>query len=319
MFRLASKINVGKTSRRDWYGEAHARSDTRDGSSNIFISPYVSDSYLIGDVLIHELVHIVVGVEHDHDAVFKTCADRIGLIGKLTSTSAGPDLMPRLRTMIDELGPYPYSPLIKRPPDDPSPAEDKVTPSTGLPPDPDTATPAPPPPPPKPPRPALRSAPVRRRSPGAKKPRVPESTLLPPVTERPAHLQARAASPLGDEPSASEPAEGEPVAAAASDAIIIDGSGVARTPPAPAAPDALVVLRYRTQHDPDRDEELTFPSPADAQEWLASYIRDAWDDDESMPRDVVRQYSERFGLTWSITYTASDKVFDSYPAPTKES
>jgi hypothetical protein len=109
-------VTVGHTSRGDRYGEAHARSETRDGTGNIYISPYLADPIRIGEILIHELVHLVVGVENDHDETFKACADRIDLVGEVTSTLAGSDLMPRLRAMIEELGEYPYSPLIERPP-----------------------------------------------------------------------------------------------------------------------------------------------------------------------------------------------------------
>src|SRR5687768_4262562 len=76
-------VTVGHPSRDHRYGEAHTRSKTRDGTSHIFISPYVADPIRISEILIHELAHVVVGVEHQHDKVFKECAKRIGLIGKI--------------------------------------------------------------------------------------------------------------------------------------------------------------------------------------------------------------------------------------------
>ena len=61
------------------------------------------------DILTHELVHASVGNEHGHKGPFKTLARALGLEGKLTATTAGPELEKHLQDIVKTLGKYPHS------------------------------------------------------------------------------------------------------------------------------------------------------------------------------------------------------------------
>ena len=77
----------------------------------IFISPKLAQPLRVADVLVHELVHVAVGIDAGHRGAFAACARKIGLAGKLTSTHAGPDLVALLTPILEQLGPYPHAPL----------------------------------------------------------------------------------------------------------------------------------------------------------------------------------------------------------------
>lgn len=88
---------------------AEAASDKRP---QIFVSPTQDDEpanpYAVLPVLVHELVHAVVGNEAKHGPDFKACAEAVGLTGKMTSTVAHDDLQPTLAQWREQLGPYPH-------------------------------------------------------------------------------------------------------------------------------------------------------------------------------------------------------------------
>lgn len=88
---------------------AEAASDKRP---QIFVSPTQNDEpsneYAVLPVLVHELVHAVVGIEAKHGPDFKACAEAVGLTGKMTSTVASDDLKPTLALWREQLGPYPH-------------------------------------------------------------------------------------------------------------------------------------------------------------------------------------------------------------------
>jgi hypothetical protein len=98
-----------------WPGDASS-----DGKNQIFVSPFCSTGTAPSEVLatlVHEVVHAVVGLENKHGKAFKKCALAVGLDGKMTSTTAGPDLMVTIGEWEKQLGPYPHSPLnpLRRP------------------------------------------------------------------------------------------------------------------------------------------------------------------------------------------------------------
>jgi len=78
-----------------------------NGVSQVFISPTLQDPIDILGTLLHELVHVAVGVEHGHRSPFAVCARAVGLEGKMTSTKVSEDLRPTLETIANNLGPYP--------------------------------------------------------------------------------------------------------------------------------------------------------------------------------------------------------------------
>lgn len=77
----------------------------------IFISPLLEERVEVLAVLIHEITHAVVGIEHKHRKPFGDVARALGLEGKLTATVAGEALTCRLGGLAKELGPYPHARL----------------------------------------------------------------------------------------------------------------------------------------------------------------------------------------------------------------
>lgn len=99
--------NIKKSS-----GECWSRKCSKDGTFEIFISPSVdhpSNKSGVLAILIHELVHCVVGLKEGHKAPFKHCAVKVGLTGKMTSSIAGKELLVLLRSVAYRLGPYPHA------------------------------------------------------------------------------------------------------------------------------------------------------------------------------------------------------------------
>ena len=99
-YSLPSK-GAARGSRSQRIGEAWVPECNSEGRHTILISPAIepeepSRSLEILGTLIHEVVHIVVGVQHGHRAPFKKCALAVGLTGKMTATTNGPELTERL-------------------------------------------------------------------------------------------------------------------------------------------------------------------------------------------------------------------------------
>lgn len=97
-----SKKHIGQ----HWSPES---SDDKRGS--IFISPILDDGLEVLGVLTHEMVHAAVGNNHHHGPVFRKCATKVGLVGKMTATTSGPELAKCLEKTLGELGPYPHAKL----------------------------------------------------------------------------------------------------------------------------------------------------------------------------------------------------------------
>lgn len=94
-------------------GEAWSSKSSRDKHHEIFISPSVDKAERVLDVLVHELVHVTVGLESGHKGSFAQCARKIGLEGRMTATVAGDALRERLKLMAGKLGVYPHGSLDK--------------------------------------------------------------------------------------------------------------------------------------------------------------------------------------------------------------
>lgn len=89
-------------------GECWGKEITVDGVPQIFISPLIKDSVEVLAILVHEVVHAVVGSAAKHGGKFKKCALAVGLEGKMTSTVAGDELVEIAKEWIKELGDYPH-------------------------------------------------------------------------------------------------------------------------------------------------------------------------------------------------------------------
>lgn len=92
-------------------GECWDAAASADGSSAIFVSPIIADAATAAAVLVHEMVHAAVGVSHGHRGPFRRMALAVGLTGKMTATTATPELADKLAEIVDEIGPYPHAAL----------------------------------------------------------------------------------------------------------------------------------------------------------------------------------------------------------------
>ena len=90
-------------------GECWAPDCSKDETTEIMISMGIDDPMAVSETLVHEMVHAVVGVKHEHKAAFKRCAVGVGLEGKMTETHAGDELTERLNALIEDLPPYPHA------------------------------------------------------------------------------------------------------------------------------------------------------------------------------------------------------------------
>ena len=92
-------------------GECWSKDCSADGLHQIFVSPLLEDPldpYGVLPVLLHEVCHAVVGIEHGHKTPFKDCVYAVKLVGKATSTYADDTLLPDLKEIHERLGAYPH-------------------------------------------------------------------------------------------------------------------------------------------------------------------------------------------------------------------
>jgi hypothetical protein len=61
--------------------------------------------------LVHEVVHAVDRNENGHGAPFKKIATKVGLVGKMTATTAGEELEQKIEGWVKKLGDYPHAKL----------------------------------------------------------------------------------------------------------------------------------------------------------------------------------------------------------------
>lgn len=99
------------TGRNRRIGECWSDKASADGTFEIFISPSVGTGLEAAAILVHELVHAAVGLACGHKGPFRRVALAVGLMGKMTATTAGPALVIRLNAIIAEVGPYPHAKL----------------------------------------------------------------------------------------------------------------------------------------------------------------------------------------------------------------
>jgi hypothetical protein len=92
-------------------GECWSQQSSKDGTFEIFISPKLDDPSRVTDVLVHEVVHAVVGLEAKHGKLFKQCATKIGLEGKMTATVASAELNAKIKRWLERVPAYPHKEL----------------------------------------------------------------------------------------------------------------------------------------------------------------------------------------------------------------
>lgn len=92
-------------------GECWSNTASADGTTQIFISPILGKIEKVDHVIVHELVHAVVGNKAGHGATFAKCARAVGLTGKMIATTASPELRERLNAINASVGTYPHAGL----------------------------------------------------------------------------------------------------------------------------------------------------------------------------------------------------------------
>ena len=119
--KLSKKIRVScgfpKRAHHKAIGQCWDGFASEDETHEIFICPTQADPVRVLDILLHELIHAAVGVEHGHRGPFRTMAKEFGLAGKMTATYAeeGTELYETLSKMVSSLGKYPHAPMKKLP------------------------------------------------------------------------------------------------------------------------------------------------------------------------------------------------------------
>jgi len=109
-WRVSCSFPGGGTARKR-IGECWSEKNSESGYTEIFISPVLSKKDQVDHVLVHEMVHASVGVEHGHRAPFAKLARAIGLEGKMTATTAGAELRKRLNAITSKMPAYPHGAL----------------------------------------------------------------------------------------------------------------------------------------------------------------------------------------------------------------
>ena len=92
-------------------GQCFAQAASAAEVNEIFVSPCIADGPQAAAILAHELCHAADNCQHGHRAEFRRIAIAIGLQGKMTATTAGPELAERLNALCQAIGEYPHAAL----------------------------------------------------------------------------------------------------------------------------------------------------------------------------------------------------------------
>jgi len=99
----------GGGSARKRIGECWPSGSSDDATREMFISPAEDDPLEVLGIVAHEMIHAIDDCEHGHRGPFRTMALAIGLEGKMTATTSGPELTVKLEKISQALGPYPHA------------------------------------------------------------------------------------------------------------------------------------------------------------------------------------------------------------------
>jgi hypothetical protein len=92
-------------------GQCWTSAVSEDKTHEMFICPTQANPLRVCDILLHEMVHATIGVEHGHKRPFIKLARWLGLEGKITATVAGKDLGERIAKLLAAMPPYPHAPM----------------------------------------------------------------------------------------------------------------------------------------------------------------------------------------------------------------
>lgn len=108
------KVSVGFPgggSARKRIGECWPRSRSSLKVNEIFLNPAMKDVARLMDVLVHEAIHAVDDCQHGHKGFFRRTALAAGLVGKMTATSAGPELKAWIDATLKKMPAFDYGSL----------------------------------------------------------------------------------------------------------------------------------------------------------------------------------------------------------------
>lgn len=109
------RISVGFPNRgtRGTIGQCFHPDGSGDKMAEIFVHPQIAEPIHVLDIVAHELVHTINHRAGDmgHGKPFRVIAEKIGLEGKMTATTAGSGLLVVLKDYASMLGPYPHAVL----------------------------------------------------------------------------------------------------------------------------------------------------------------------------------------------------------------
>lgn len=108
-WRFSSGFPVGSRGSSVILGQCLSPTQSSSGCTEIYISPTISDSAKVLEVLHHEIVHAHVGVEHKHDKYFKRWMKWSQLTGSPKATRPTFVATERYKKIIAEYGEYPHS------------------------------------------------------------------------------------------------------------------------------------------------------------------------------------------------------------------
>lgn len=92
-------------------GECWDASASEDGKFQVSVSPTLSDPIKVAGVIVHEVVHAIVGLKCGHKGPFSKCAAAVGLMKPWTATGETDELKASIREWIEPLGAYPHGAL----------------------------------------------------------------------------------------------------------------------------------------------------------------------------------------------------------------
>ncbi len=112
------KVSVGfpsKGVKSKVIGECWPMESSDGNFFEIFIHPNQSEATRVTGILIHEILHTIVGHpegENAHGPTFKKAALKMGLEGKMKATTESPELVGKIQNILKEFTePYPHSKL----------------------------------------------------------------------------------------------------------------------------------------------------------------------------------------------------------------
>ena len=79
-----------------------------DGASEVFISPQIVESIEVLELLLHQLIHIAVGILYEHSKKFAQVARHVGLEVTPTSIISGSALRSVFQQYIEKVGSCPH-------------------------------------------------------------------------------------------------------------------------------------------------------------------------------------------------------------------